>query len=404
MQPSRPVFFLSLLLFSLVSTSWADFGNRFIANQRLESILDSPTKKISYRFTCQDDMTLTAAAIFCVQALAPPAYLVSLQADINGLPSGTALSSSTFIPRAQTWTTLPMDNIPLLKGKVYHLVLEPDLLRGGGHPVGVIGSSNYASFLSTDVLNHLHPNDDSPDPQANTLYFDGGNWKALDQEPVYAVYGTGSNFQGNPYDDPGIRPIYGNDGAKDRSVLQGQVLHFHCGYPVKALAFRLRKQGNPKAPLKYTIMANNYRSHTCNIIHTPVTIESNLISADFKWVTVGVPADVPNFPAECYYFVLQTDSGRKSEKSPGCENCFVLSDVGNSGGIVHAADMTFDGGAHLSRETFSLDGGNLSHWIDEFERDANVMAIGPVCPPSIIQDIPALPTPVPLENERRLSP
>lgn len=395
---------LCLLLFlSYPSILSADFGNRFIADQRLGTSLDSADKKISYRFTCQDDMTLTAVAVFCLEAAQSPAYLVSLQADKGGEPSGIALASSTYVPHAESWATIPLNSVPLLKGVVYHLVLEQDAFRGGEHTVGKIGPSNFASFLSTDVLNHMHPNDQSPDPAANTLFFDHGAWRVLDREPVYAVYGTGSNFQGNPYDDPGGRPIYGG-GDKSRQVLQGEVLHFHCGYPVKALVFRVRKQGHPTTPLNYSILSHNYRAHVTKTLATEVAMDSDAASSTFAWVTVGVSSQLPSFPAECYYFVFQTDSGRPSSNPPGCEDCYLLSDVGNSGGLAHAADMTFDGGAHLSRATSSLDGGNPAHWLDDFERDANVFAVGPVCPPQVPKEFTPLPTPIPLEMEKRFGP
>ena len=263
--------------------------------------------------------------------------------------------------------------------------------------MGKIGPANYASFLTTDVLNHSHPNDSTIDLQANTLIFENGKWKKLDQEPVYVIYGAGTNFQGNPYDDPGIRPIYGK-------TLQGQVLHFHCGYPVKALAFRVKKQGRPTAPLNYMIMSHDFIRHITNTLHKDKALDPAQAPADFQWVTVGIPTEIPSFPAECYYFVFQTDSGQKSSGSSPCEDCYLLSDVGHSGGLAHASDLTFDGGAHLSRATCSLDGGDPAHWIDEFERDANVVAVGPVCPEQVSRQFTPLPTPVPLGDEKRLEP
>ncbi|HTC19971.1 MAG TPA: hypothetical protein VK859_03935, partial [bacterium] len=187
--------FLKSAIFTvlLLAAPWAraDFGNWFVANQRLSTPLDSSDKKLSFRFTCQDNMNLTAAAVYCVEASNPPAYQISLQADENGSPSGEPLAFSSYIPRSQTWTTVPLESVPLLKDKVYYLVLEQDVKRGGDHAVGVIGPANWASFLSTDVLNHLHPNDGSPDPAANTMLFENNQWKELNQEPVYAVYGEG---------------------------------------------------------------------------------------------------------------------------------------------------------------------------------------------------------------------
>ncbi len=390
-----------LFILSLVPVAHADFGNWFVANKRLSTSLDTSNKKISFRFTCQEDMDLSAVAIFCSEALGSPGYRVSFQDNIDGLPSGTPLAFSTYIPLAQTWSTLPLTSAPLIKGKVYHVVIEHDINRGGGHPVGKIGPSHFASFLSTDVLNHLHPNDGSPDLEANVLFFDGQHWKELNQEPVYAVYGVGSRFQGNPYDKPGIRPVYGSGNPNDKSsqVLQGESLHFHCGFPAKSFAIRIRKEGTPQSPLNYLLLKNQFEIHKALQIHKSLALTPNQVSSSFQWVTIGFDdKGASNFSDECWFFALQTDSGHASQNYPGCEDCYILSDVRNSGGLGKAAELTFDGGAHLSRAVYSTDGGDPFHWLDDFESDSNIGAIGPPCPPQTAIEYQPIPTPQPLEG------
>ena len=388
-----------LVIWTMIPKAWADFGNKFVANQRLSTPLDASTNKLSYRFTCQEEMDAIAAAVFCSEGVNPPAYILSLQKDANGLPSGQQISSSHFIPLAQTWSTVPLPTIGLTKGKVYHLVLEQDVLRGGGHPVGVIGPRNFAAFLTTDVLNHIHPNDDSPDPAANTLLFNGKKWKELNQEPLYALYGAGNHLQGNPYDDPGVRPIYGNGADKSTQVWQGQSLHFHCGVAATAFAVRIRKQGHPTTPLNYSILKHFFQIHKTMPIYSAVALTPSQAPSDFQWVTIGFgDLSKSNFSPECWFLVFQTDSGRPSNNGQDCEDCYLISDVGNSGGLAAAADMTFDNGPHLTREVFSIDGGNPLHWMDAFERDLNVRAIGPACPPPLERDFKPLPTPEPLDS------
>lgn len=403
----KSLLFFLVFSFTGVSAVHADFGNWFVADKRLSTTLDNSEKKISYRFTCQEDMNLSAVAVFCAEASKPPAYRISLQADESGLPSGIPLSFSSYVPLPQSWSTVPLEPVPLVKGLVYHLVLEQDVKRGGDHAVGVIGPTHYAAFLSTDVLNHLHPNDGSPDPKTNTLFSDGRQWKELNQEPVYAVYGEGSRFQGNPYDLPDVRPIYGSGGSNDKSiqVLQGESLHFHCGFAATDLVIRVRKQGNPKSPLNYLLLKNIFQIHKALQIHKAVALTPDQVSSHFQWVTIGFDdRGASNFSPECWFLALQTDSGGASKNSPGCEDCYLLSVVSNSGGLANASNLTFDGGAHLSRSVYSINGGEPFHWLDEFESDANIGAIGPTCPPPSPMEPNPLPTPLPLEKERSFQP
>ncbi|HEY5040083.1 MAG TPA: hypothetical protein VIJ93_13525, partial [bacterium] len=80
------------------------------------------------------------------------------------------------------------------------------------------------------------------------------------------------------------------------------------------------------------------------------------------------------------------------------------SNMDNSGGLSNAANLTFDGGPHLSRIVYSMDGGSPFHWLDQFESDANLGAIGPSCPPASKMEFQPLPTPLPLEGTEDFKP
>lgn len=400
---SFPKFFFLLLVLSVTTPLWADFGNWFVADQRLEIRLDSPNQKLSFRFTCSDDMTLTDASVYCTAAQAPPAFWVTLEADDHGHPSGERLSSQSFLPAAGRWLTVPLDHLPLQKGRTYHLVLEPDLNRGGEHPVGRIDDGHFASFGVTAPLNHRHPDDGSPDPAANALILERDHWKELDQQPLYVLYGLGDRLQGNAYDDPGVRPIAGTNatGDKTRALWQGQALHFHCGFQAKALAVRVRKKGHPTAPLKFVILKNEFRIHRCVPMAEGVALDPGQAPSRFQWVTIGFNGlAAANFSPECWFLALKTDSGRASTDGKDCEDCYQLSDLGNSGGLARASNLTFDGGPHLSRAVGNDQAGAELQWRDDFERDSNVAVLGPVCPEVPPVKIRPIPTPIPLKDAR----
>src|SRR3989442_2270038 len=107
MRSFKPIF-LFFIIFIFTSSLRADFGNRFVANKRLWTALDSSAKKISFRFTCQENITLTDAAVYCVEAVAPPAYRVSIQEDQGGNPSSVPLSFSSYVPLRQSWSVVPL--------------------------------------------------------------------------------------------------------------------------------------------------------------------------------------------------------------------------------------------------------------------------------------------------------
>jgi hypothetical protein len=205
-------------------------------------------------------------------------------------------------------------------------------------------------------------------------------------------------LQGAPYDDFGDLPIHGNGTPGDPSddVIQGEALHPHYGITAKGFAIRVRKVGAPTAPLRYRVYTINFMQHKTDLAFSGEALLPSQAPVSYQWVTIGIkPEDNPkSFPPECRYIVFQTNSGRGTDQSPGCEDCYLLSEVGNSGGLAGAADLSFDGGAHLSREVISMDGWKT--WQDAFERDANVVILGPVGSNAALPIQGPIPTPGPI--------
>ena len=375
---------------------FADFGCHFIVNDRLSTPITDGTTKLSFRFTCQEDNTLLAASLYCEDAQDPPGYLVSLFPDWNGVPGPEPLGVSSIVPNAKSWLTVPFSNIPLFAGKTYHLVVEQDKNRGGSHPVGVIGPQNYASFAYTDYPNHMTPLDELKEPKSDILLFDGKSWKSLNRQPLYTLHGGGFHTEGNPYDAFKACPIFKNSSG---GVLQGEALHPHCHINQTGFAIRVRKQGHPTAPLAFQVYTNDYIHHITAFSYGGIALTPGQATASFQWVTIGLKReDMPKpFEPECTYIGFQSDSGSGTQEEPGCDDCYLISEVGNSKGLSGAAEASFDGGAHLSRAAYSTDGGKT--WVDKFEWDANVVILGPNCDTGHIPIIHSIPTPLPLPKD-----
>ncbi len=392
------VFFL--LLIGQARMVRADFGCRFVVQTRQAVKLDVKDKKVSFRVTCREDMDLLAVSLYCEKSKNSPAYLVEVFADQRGIPTTECLGKGSVTPRGGDWFTVPMDHLPLSAGKTYHLVVEQDVNRGGIHTVGVIDAEHYASFAYTTPRNGFIPFDGTADPHGTVLVYENDRWAEKDVQPLYALHGGGRYGEGNPYDDFGQRPIHGNgtpDVAED-DVLQGEALHPKCGIRPKGFTIRVRKEGNPISPLYFKVYTNDYMRHVTTLYFSGLALQPSQMTTEFQWVTFGISEGVTNnFQTQCTYVGFQTDSGKAAPGPAGCTDCYVLSDVGNRGNLPGAAEMTFDGGAHLSREAYSLDGG--ATWLDDFERDAHVVILGDPCPPAEPLGTESIPTPGPLPQE-----
>ncbi len=388
----------SLFLLLVVNIAHADYGCHFVMDKLLSQALDGPNIKISIRFTCREDMNLIGVSFFCSTAQKSPSYLVSIREDKEGLPSPDVLTSNSITPKGNSWITLPIDNLPLQAGKVYHMVMEQDAFRGGMHKVGLIGPDHFASIAYGDFLNSFDPRNENSDPKLNLLIFQNDQWKVLNRQPLFALQGTGSKVQGVPYDEPGNLPIHGNGTPNDPTddVIQGEALHPHYGFTGTGLAIRVRREGHPTAPLNYAVYIIDFMHHKTIPSFSGEALNPDQVSASFRWVTIGFnPKDHPQtFPPQGQCVVFQTDSGKAATGATSCSDCYIISEIGNSGGLANAADLSFDGGAHLSREVYSTDG--WATWMDEFERDANVVILGPVQSRMEEPNPNPIPTPLPL--------
>jgi hypothetical protein len=372
------------------SKSRADFGFDFVGNRRVPLTLDSPEARLSLRFTCRQDIALYAASVFCLEAKQSPGYRLILEADAHGQPSGITLSCSSFVPAGKTWATLPMDGVSLRKGSVYHLVLQADINRGGIHKIQSCDKDHWASFVATDVENHFLPADSAMDPSQAVLMGKGKRLEDQGVQGVYALFGSGGAVSGNPFDDPGCRPIYkGEKGL----LWQAEALHPHCGTNATAFKIRIKKQGQPGADLVYKIYRIDFLVHQTTMIVSGTAQTASRAPADWQWVHVPFPSKMQSFAPECTYFALGSESGQAAEEAPGCKDCYLLSDMGVSPVLAEAAVLTFDGGPHLSRAASSWEAKN---WGDEFERDANIVLLADPCARQPIPEPPVFPTPAPL--------
>lgn len=88
-------------------------------------LLNSNTKKIAFRFTAIQSDTASEIYFYISSINGSPGNIkVGLQLDVNGVPSGTFLTSVTTSP-SSGWNSYNITDYVLTSGLVYYIVIEP---------------------------------------------------------------------------------------------------------------------------------------------------------------------------------------------------------------------------------------------------------------------------------------
>ena len=209
------------------STGWGQttyFGNQAVVNLAAPSTLalpsfaftdfplNSPTARADFRFTAQQSAPITEVQLYvpgivpAVQPYPTYSFIVSVQPDSGGSPSGTVLGANTAFPALIGWDDIPLAApSSVTAGNVYHLVVTWNKFS----PINVPNATNYPLLrLSSQPDYYFYPQSGTPDSQLATAEDPGtGAWTQLAEEPVFLVNYSGI-WSGNPYatvNSPGVR-------------------------------------------------------------------------------------------------------------------------------------------------------------------------------------------------------
>jgi hypothetical protein len=367
-----------LLVLFLLATSLvrADYGPRFLVDAQAPVRLQGAGAKISYRFTCFNGGLLSQVSVFCTGAQKPLLTRAALCEDSGGFPADRILRSAEFLPNPGAWSSLDFSGVRLQKGKVYHVVLEQDLLRDDGdhlaspqgpeHVIEADLKKRWADFAATSPLNRRVPFGD-PDSALQTLAFDGHSWTELGRQPAYLLSLGSGLTEGNPCALPLAAPVYAG-------LQQAQVLHFNCEFQPRALQARLRKAGKPVAPLQYRILEWQYLTGRYVEFYRG-EVQPAQVPDSWAWVTIPLDPRGPIVRVECFYVAFASQAGQAFGPD-SCRDCYQVDGMRAPAGAQGAAEATFDGGAHRSRASTSEKEGP---WADDFEADLNVVLTGVDC-------------------------
>ncbi len=191
----------------LAKTGSTPYGNSFIINTpTILYRLSSATRKASMRFTAQKSGSVNQVRAYISRAnnSGNITYRYGLQADSGNQPSGTWLAFGTARTSATGWLTVNLSSAaPLVAGQIYHLVVEFD---SGQQP----SNSRYIEIRASSPLNNIYPLNGQADPNANSLTY-AGTWQVANYQPIYLLRFSDGTFEGNPYDNSAISPIYQNN-------------------------------------------------------------------------------------------------------------------------------------------------------------------------------------------------
>jgi hypothetical protein len=185
--------------------TYSYYGNQMGVDSAWILALNSSTRKAAYRFQQRGTKTLNSVQLD-VDSLqgSQPTYKVSIQADVGGFPSGTALSQATFITAAAGWLNVPMPPILLNDLQVYHTVIE--------YSGGIAPGTSKQTTLSLGVVpsNHRFPQDQAYDPASLVELNFGTGWQQNGMRPAQLLGYTDASFDGCSYDDVVYFEVSGN--------------------------------------------------------------------------------------------------------------------------------------------------------------------------------------------------
>ncbi len=171
--------------------------------------LTSTTSQAGYRFTAQSTGQITEAQVYitAISDTTPPLglnYMVSLQTDSGGVPSGTILGSGPIVTPVVGWNDIPLTSpANVTAGNIYHLVAQ----WSGVFPPP--SSTNFITIRVSSQPDYLfYPQSGAPDSQLAADENTTGTWSSLSEEPIFLVNDSG-NWTGNPYSTARTGPYWG---------------------------------------------------------------------------------------------------------------------------------------------------------------------------------------------------
>ncbi|KKQ74293.1 MAG: hypothetical protein US94_C0008G0008 [Berkelbacteria bacterium GW2011_GWB1_38_5] len=283
------------------------YGNEFVSNSVTTIYrLNNPAYRLAMRFTAQKSGSVNQLR-FYIHAVSrgnQVYYRYGLQADnpLNpGNPSGTYISSATANFSATGWQTV---NLPspaaVTAGGIYYFVVQYD---SGSPPAG----NRYIDIRSTSPVAGIVPQNDQPDPAANTLRYNGVSWQIRNSQPLYVLGFNDGTFEGNPYDNRATRSIYGNN-------FEGETFSLPMNKTVSGVGLYMALSSNQEPNDSLYVTLQDITAGTTLINNETFLATPTGIGTTFAWRTHNFNSAV-NLTAGSQYRLYFSSPGSSSNRN-----------------------------------------------------------------------------------------
>ena len=305
-------------------------NNGLLAGMGIISV-ESPNEKIGIRFTSIYDGIVNEMKLALIVRGNGTLNIGIQEDDGNGFPSNQWIDE----PITITKETIRFESlkfkqgINLQKGKVYHIILEPSKIE--------------ESFTSFDVslfrdnylgrpLNLENPDIYSEDPFINSLFYDGTNWEALDQWPMFLLNYEDGKSDGQPYTLAAQWTIR-------NSTYVGQTLIPSSDYNVSKIGIVIGKKGNPSDALYYGIVDSKN-----NLLSQGVFSDGENLHRYMNWVEINFDDPLLFSAGELYRIFLYSPIPRGEDSYELYGDELSLDNNLGYGGERHRLTISHDAG------------------------------------------------------------
>ena len=258
--------------------------------------LDSANKRAAVRFTAQATKTLTAFRLFVHNNQSgSKTYRYGIQEDSGGVPGGTWLAyRDLIITGGSGWLTVTLTSgVGVTSGRVYHIVVAP-----------VDPPNKYLGLRATTPLNGFRVYDQSADPWANTLFFDGSAWNVQGRQPVYMLDFSDGTVEGNPCFMASYAGVFSLIVEAERFRLTGP------DRIVTQVAACLRREGSPPDDCYFTL----YDIADSTEVASGTIALSSEVTTTFAWYTANLPEPTTLLAGRQYRLSFGTSGGSAGDR------------------------------------------------------------------------------------------